>query len=97
MDVLDLPDSAAWERWLDEHAERGEAWLRIAKHGSGSRPARSPGSRRTGEGGHRDRRSGAGPAASGRSRTRPVITVPAAPGPTGTGGGRADDRVTATA
>lgn len=35
MDVLDLPDPAAWERWLDDHAERGEAWLRIARRGSG--------------------------------------------------------------
>jgi uncharacterized protein YdeI (YjbR/CyaY-like superfamily) len=35
MDVLDLPDAAAWERWLDDHPERREAWLRIAKRGSG--------------------------------------------------------------
>lgn len=34
MDVLDLPDGAAWERWLDEHAARGEAWLRIGRRGS---------------------------------------------------------------
>jgi len=34
--VLDLPDAAAWESWLDKHAgERTEAWLRIAKRHSG--------------------------------------------------------------
>jgi uncharacterized protein YdeI (YjbR/CyaY-like superfamily) len=35
-DVLDLPDRAAWETWLDaNHATATEAWLRIAKKGSG--------------------------------------------------------------
>ena len=34
--VLDLPDGAAWETWLEEHhATAPEAWLRIAKKGSG--------------------------------------------------------------
>ena len=36
MDVLDLPDVATWESWLDEHHDvRNEAWLRIAKRHSG--------------------------------------------------------------
>ena len=35
-DVLDLPDGAAWEAWLEEHhATAPEVWLRIAKKGSG--------------------------------------------------------------
>ena len=35
-DVLDLPDAAAWETWLEaHHASATEAWLRIAKKGSG--------------------------------------------------------------
>jgi uncharacterized protein YdeI (YjbR/CyaY-like superfamily) len=35
-DVLDLPDGPAWEAWLEEHhATAPEAWLRIAKKGSG--------------------------------------------------------------
>ena len=34
--LLDLPDGAAWEAWLEEHhATAPEAWLRIAKKGSG--------------------------------------------------------------
>jgi uncharacterized protein YdeI (YjbR/CyaY-like superfamily) len=34
--VLDLPDAPAWEAWLEEHhATAPEAWLRIAKKGSG--------------------------------------------------------------
>ena len=34
-EVLDLPDGAAWEAWLEaNHATAGEAWLRIAKKGS---------------------------------------------------------------
>jgi len=34
--VLDLPDGPAWEAWLEEHhASAPEAWLRIAKKGSG--------------------------------------------------------------
>jgi uncharacterized protein YdeI (YjbR/CyaY-like superfamily) len=36
MDVLDLPDAAAWEGWLEaHHGGRTEAWLRIAKRHSG--------------------------------------------------------------
>lgn len=36
MDVLELPDLAAWEAWLEtHHATAPEAWLRIAKKGSG--------------------------------------------------------------
>ena len=35
-DVLDLPDVAAWEAWLEaHHASATEVWLRIAKKGSG--------------------------------------------------------------
>ena len=35
-DVLDLPDGAAWEAWLEaNHDTAAEAWLRIAKKGSG--------------------------------------------------------------
>jgi len=35
-DVLDLPDGAAWEAWLDQHHDSAtEVWLRIAKKGSG--------------------------------------------------------------
>jgi uncharacterized protein YdeI (YjbR/CyaY-like superfamily) len=34
-DVLDLPDAAAWEAWLEAHHDTApEAWLRIAKRGS---------------------------------------------------------------
>ena len=34
--VLDLPDGAAWEAWLEEHHSTApEVWLRIAKKGSG--------------------------------------------------------------
>ena len=34
--VLDLPDGPAWEAWLQEHHTTApEAWLRIAKKGSG--------------------------------------------------------------
>ena len=34
--VLDLPDIAAWEAWLEAHHDTApEAWLRIAKQGSG--------------------------------------------------------------
>ena len=37
-DVLDLPDGAAWEAWLEaNHVTADEAWLRIAKKGSGLR------------------------------------------------------------
>lgn len=36
MDVLDFPDGARWEDWLAAHHEaQSEAWLRIAKKGSG--------------------------------------------------------------
>lgn len=36
MDLLEFPDAAAWEAWLaGHHAEATEAWLRIAKRGSG--------------------------------------------------------------
>jgi uncharacterized protein YdeI (YjbR/CyaY-like superfamily) len=34
--VLDLPDAARWEAWLDaEHPVQAEAWLRIARAHSG--------------------------------------------------------------
>ncbi len=34
--MLDLPDLAAWEAWLEEHHESAsEVWLRIAKKNSG--------------------------------------------------------------
>ena len=34
--VVECPDDAAWERWLqDHHAEVPEAWVKIAKKGSG--------------------------------------------------------------
>lgn len=32
--VLDLPDAAAWEAWLQEHQGEGEVWLRIGKESS---------------------------------------------------------------
>jgi uncharacterized protein YdeI (YjbR/CyaY-like superfamily) len=36
LDILDLPSGAAWEAWLEKHHETAaEAWLRIAKKGSG--------------------------------------------------------------
>lgn len=36
MDVLDFPDGDAWSGWLEQNrADRAEAWLRIAKKGSG--------------------------------------------------------------
>jgi uncharacterized protein YdeI (YjbR/CyaY-like superfamily) len=36
VDLLDFPDAAAWESWLAaHHADASEAWLRIAKRGSG--------------------------------------------------------------
>jgi hypothetical protein len=36
MDVLDLPDAAAWDAWLrTHHNDQAEAWLRIAKRNSG--------------------------------------------------------------
>ncbi len=36
MNVLDFPDAEAWSAWLEEHhADRTEAWLRIAKKNSG--------------------------------------------------------------
>ncbi len=36
MDLLDFPDAAGWESWLEaNHQERAEAWLRIAKRHSG--------------------------------------------------------------
>ncbi|UYM06841.1 YdeI/OmpD-associated family protein [Solicola gregarius] len=32
MDILEFPDAAVWEAWLDvNHAEQTEAWLRIRK------------------------------------------------------------------
>ena len=43
MALLEFPDAAAWESWLAEHhADASEAWLRIAKRGSDSRPSPSP-------------------------------------------------------
>ena len=36
MTLLEFPDAAAWEAWLaGHHADATEAWLRIAKRGSG--------------------------------------------------------------
>ena len=36
MDVLDFPDAARWESWLEaQDGERADAWLRIAKRHSG--------------------------------------------------------------
>jgi uncharacterized protein YdeI (YjbR/CyaY-like superfamily) len=36
VDVLDFPDVAAWESWLEaQDGEQSEAWLRIAKRHSG--------------------------------------------------------------
>lgn len=36
MDVLDFPDAAGWEAWLEaQHGDQAEAWLRIAKRHSG--------------------------------------------------------------
>jgi uncharacterized protein YdeI (YjbR/CyaY-like superfamily) len=36
VDVLDFPDAARWESWLDaQHEEQADAWLRIAKRHSG--------------------------------------------------------------
>jgi uncharacterized protein YdeI (YjbR/CyaY-like superfamily) len=36
VDVLDFPDAARWESWLEaRHDEQAEAWLRIAKRHSG--------------------------------------------------------------
>ena len=36
MDVLEFPDAAGWESWLEaQHELRAEAWLRIAKRHSG--------------------------------------------------------------
>jgi uncharacterized protein YdeI (YjbR/CyaY-like superfamily) len=36
VEILDFPDAAAWESWLEtHHHERSEAWLRIAKRHSG--------------------------------------------------------------
>ncbi|HEY5882703.1 MAG TPA: YdeI/OmpD-associated family protein [Nakamurella sp.] len=34
--ILELPDAAAWDAWLSaNHADTAQAWLRIAKRGSG--------------------------------------------------------------
>jgi uncharacterized protein YdeI (YjbR/CyaY-like superfamily) len=33
MDVLELPDGAAWDAWLVGHPEAPEAWLRIGRSG----------------------------------------------------------------
>jgi uncharacterized protein YdeI (YjbR/CyaY-like superfamily) len=36
MELLEFPDADAWEAWLaTHHADASEAWLRIAKRGSG--------------------------------------------------------------
>jgi uncharacterized protein YdeI (YjbR/CyaY-like superfamily) len=32
--VLDFPDAAAWEAWLEDHGGEREAWLRIGKESS---------------------------------------------------------------
>jgi len=36
MDVLELPDGAAWDAWLVEHREAPDAWLRIGKRNAGA-------------------------------------------------------------
>ena len=36
LNVVECPDDAAWERWLeDHHVEASDAWVKIAKKGSG--------------------------------------------------------------
>jgi uncharacterized protein YdeI (YjbR/CyaY-like superfamily) len=36
LNIVECPDDAHWERWLDEHhAEAADAWVKIAKKGSG--------------------------------------------------------------
>jgi uncharacterized protein YdeI (YjbR/CyaY-like superfamily) len=36
LNVVQCPDAAAWERWLEaHHAEAADAWVKIAKKGSG--------------------------------------------------------------
>lgn len=34
--MMRFDDAAAWERWLDRHHDEGEAWLRIARKGTGA-------------------------------------------------------------
>ncbi|WP_017585996.1 YdeI/OmpD-associated family protein [Nocardiopsis ganjiahuensis] len=34
--MMHFDDAAAWEAWLDRHHDAGEAWLKIAKKGSGA-------------------------------------------------------------
>jgi uncharacterized protein YdeI (YjbR/CyaY-like superfamily) len=36
MDVLELPDGAAWDAWLGGHPEAPQAWLRIGKRNAGA-------------------------------------------------------------
>src|SRR5687768_886581 len=36
MDVLELPDGAAWDAWLVAHPDAPEAWLRIGKRNAGA-------------------------------------------------------------
>ena len=36
LNVVECPDDAAWERWLqDHHADASDVWVKIAKKGSG--------------------------------------------------------------
>ena len=36
LNIVECPDDAHWERWLDEHhASAADAWVKIAKKGSG--------------------------------------------------------------
>src|SRR6202012_556699 len=36
LNIVEAPDAAHWERWLeDHHASAGDAWVKIAKKGSG--------------------------------------------------------------
>ncbi len=36
LNIVECPDNARWERWLEEHhAEVADAWVKIAKKGSG--------------------------------------------------------------
>jgi uncharacterized protein YdeI (YjbR/CyaY-like superfamily) len=43
LNIVECPDDAHWERWLDEHqASAADAWVKIAKKGSGVTTVRYP-------------------------------------------------------